>query len=41
MTGLQFSVTAVRFAVYDVQKRFVGEEFGKGASKGDQSWLRK
>lgn len=31
--GLQFSVTAVRFAVYDVQKRLVGEEFGKQAKK--------
>ena len=38
--GLQFSVTAVRFAVYDVQKRFVGEEFGKGATQGEQSTLR-
>ena len=38
--GLQFSVTAVRFAVYDVQKRVVGEEFGKGSSKGQQSNTR-
>jgi solute carrier family 25 protein 34/35 len=37
---LQFSVTAVRFAVYDMQKRMVGEEFGKGSSKGQQSTLR-
>jgi hypothetical protein len=44
--GLQFSVTAVRFAVYDIQKRTVGEEFGKlGKADGagavqQQSWLR-
>lgn len=38
--GLQFSVTAVRFAVYDIQKRLVGEEFGKGATQGEQSTLR-
>jgi solute carrier family 25, member 34/35 len=38
--GLQFSVTAVRFAVYDVQKRLIGEEFGKGATQGEQSTLR-
>ena len=38
--GLQFGVTAVRFAVYDIQKRLVGEEFGKGATQGEQSVLR-
>lgn len=43
--GLQFSVTAVRFAIYDLQKRLVGEEFGKQGktstdAKGEQSVLR-